>query len=522
MASTEEDLRAAAVRLARVCHGQRDGYRRIWEHLHGRRNEIYTPAKVTEEYRRLVEQSSFNILPFVVTNLVQALYFAGFRSSFDTDPEPEPVNAASPDAVLPEPPPRYTFEDAWQDNRMDGRQGPWFRSTVEYGISYVLALPGRVYGADDSQLRGELPVVFTPRSPRQMIALYEDPVNDEWPIWALDVHSETTEKITGELFDHETSYWVEVSGYAGEGAKPTIKLQAEAAPGAGRFDWHPKRHGAGVVPVVRSFDSVRDLDEVPRGKVEPLIPTQNQLNQTTFNLLMAQQYSAFRQRWVTGMEIQEDANGAAKVPFNVAVDKMLHAESPDARFGDFAQTDLGGYLQSRDKAQLFVSAVGQVPPHSMVVGAGISNISAEALAALGNSFQQDVADHKNAFGEAIEQLARLTGRLIGDDEMWRDRRAQVVWKDMTARSLAQIMDAWGKAVTMMGVPEEFAWEKLPDITELDLERIRAMREAGSSTEEILEALNAFEGETAAIAAAANGGEAGAVDTGAAADSAVPA
>jgi hypothetical protein len=218
-----------------------------------------------------------------------------------------------------------------------------------------------------------------------------------------------------------------------------------------------REHGLGVCPVVRFLESFDDLDDGPQGIVYPMLPAQRQLNQTTFGLLMAQHYAAFRQRWVTGMALPEDADGNPVEPWNAAVNRVWQAESPDTRFGDFAETSLDGYLNSRDKALLFIASVRQVPPHTLVVGNSVSNVSAEALAALEAGHQLDIGEHKTAFGEGAEQMLRLGGLVMGDTDTWRDTSAQVVWRDTTPRSQAQVADALGKLAQLLDVPPRALW-----------------------------------------------------------------
>ena len=80
------------------------------------------------------------------------------------------------------------------------------------------------------------------------------------------------------------------------------------------------------------------------------------------------------------MALPEDEHGDPVEPFNAAVNRVWSNESPDGRFGDFAESDLSGYLNSRDKTLLHIASRRQVPPHTMVVGESVSNVSAEALA----------------------------------------------------------------------------------------------------------------------------------------------
>lgn len=420
---SEKDIRSAVEALLEARQVEARRLDPIHDAVTGKVNDIYVPRKATQEYKQLVDQSRFNVLPLVIGTVAQALYVDGYRASGSAE------NAA-------------IWDEVWQPNRMDARQAGLWRAAIEYGVSYAIGLPGRPAPA------------ITTFSPRRCTALYADPLTDEWPELAL-VH------VGGKrykLYDSAAEYKVLLPEGGGK-----IKLDGEAG-----------EHGLGVCPVVKFSAAGGDLDDGPRGKIEPLLPVQRQLNQTTYSLLMAQQYSAFRQRWVTGMTVEEDANGNPREPFDVGVDRILHAEDHEARFGDFAATDLKGYLDSRDKALLYISSVAQIPPHNLIVGSGISNISAEALAALEAGHRQDIAEYQASLGESTEQLLRLCGLAMGDMETWEDTSAQVVWRDTTPRSIGQVADALGKMAQMLEVPPRALWERIPGVTQQDLARWEAM------------------------------------------------
>lgn len=424
----------------------------IHEYVKNRVIDIYVPEKASREYRQLVEQSRFNILPLLIRSLANNFFIDGYRPRRSADNAP-------------------VWDKVWQPNRLDARQAGWWRSALEFGVSYATVVPGR--------LNGEPSAVVTPWSPQRLTALYADPINDEWPQFFMTVG--TSRPVFGpdgtrvvspvSVYDSHHRYDIDVpsstlatplytpNGYRGVTSDITVDVSKARV----------SAHDVGVPPLVRFMDTFGELDDGPEGVVWEMLPAQRQLNQTTYSLGMAELYSAFKQKWVTGLEIQEDGSGNPVEPFNVAVDKLLQAESHETKFGEFGQTDLDGYLSSRDKTLLFISSVRQIPPHTLVVGNAVSNISAEALAALEAGHQQDIAEHKAAFGEAAEQLLRLSGKVVGDDAAWEDTAAQVRWRDTTPRSLAQVADALGKLATLLGVPARGLWERIPDVTDQDLE-----------------------------------------------------
>ncbi|MBC9719511.1 phage portal protein [Streptomyces sp. TRM66268-LWL] len=364
------------------------------------------------------------------------------------------------------------WDTVWQPNRMDARQSGLYRAALSYGVSYAVVLPDPV--------RPQI----TPFSPRRLTALYGDPVNDEWPQYAVSIGMPRPLMGAGAVgmvcaitvYDDQFTYTVDVPASLlmpaiGEARADPLPLEGVA------LDFRQvevREHGLGVCPVVRFLESHDDLDDVPQGVVYPMLPAQRQLNQTTFGLLMAQQYAAFKQRWVTGMAIAEDEDGNPVEPWDAAVDRVWQSDSVDTHFGEFSETNLSGYLDSRDKTLLYVASVRQIPPHTLVVGNAVSNVSAEALAALEAGHQLDIGEHKTSFGESIEQMLRLSGKALGDEDTWRDTSAQVVWRDTTPRSLAQVADALGKLATQLEIPPRALWERIPGVTEQDLQRWEAL------------------------------------------------
>lgn len=420
--------------------------------------DIYVPRAATAEYKKLVDQARFNVLPLVVKSVAQHLVVDGYR------PAAQRENSAVWDA-------------AWQPNRMDARQAGLYRAALQYGVSYARVLPGRL---------GEDPApVITPFSPRRMTALYRDPVNDEWPQYAISVGiprplldaASPTQMVTDiTVYDAHHTYTTELPSEVV--TPPAVGNYSHMLPFEGLAIDAKKvkveTHDLGVCPIVRYLDSYEDLDDGPEGIVYPMLPAQRILNQTTFGLLMSQQYAAFKQRWVTGMAIDEDEDGNPREPFNSAVNRVWQSDSPDTKFGEFAETNLDGYLNSRDKTLLYVASARQIPPHTLVVGNAVSNVSAEALAALEAGHQADIAEHKTSFGESNEQLLRLCGLAMGDTDTWEDTSAQVVWRDTTPRSIGQVADSLGKMAQMLEVPVRALWERIPGVTQTDIERWESM------------------------------------------------
>lgn len=435
MVMARDEAVSTARRLLELRDGEQGRLDRIQRYMCGKHDSVYVPRGARAEYRWLIERARVNILPLVVTVVAQNMYVDGYRpAGSDENAEPWAV---------------------WQANRMDARQHGIHRSVLTYGAAYALVMPGK-----------PVPVI-TPFSPRRLTALYADPVNDEWPVLAVEDRSENTAKgkrRVVRVYDDQARYTL-------TGKPDGSQLEADGE------NW-VMEHRLGVCPVVR-YINTEDLDgDGVVGEVEPLIEVQDQLNMTTFNLLMAQQYAAFRQRWVTGMAPPLDNAGNPVEPFRSRVDGLFVAEDADTKFGEFGQTDLKGYLDSRESTVRNIATISQVPPYHLL--GQMVNLSAEALAAARDGLDRKTDERESLCGEGHEQTLRLCALASGDKAAWEDMAAQVVWRDTSARSLAQTVDALGKLVTMLGVPPQELWERVPGVTQTDVERWKSAAEQGDA------------------------------------------
>ncbi|NML55392.1 phage portal protein [Streptomyces sp. R302] len=434
MLSNDQALKVGR-QLLELREAEQPRLEKIAAYMRGEHDSVYVPNGARAEYRWLIDRAKQNVLPLVVSVVSQNLYVDGYRSTGSDE------NAAS--------------WKVWQANRMDARQHGIHRSVLTYGAAYNVVMPGR-----------PVPLI-TPSSPRRMTALYEDPINDEWPRYGIEVRQVVTPKGPARqvfMYDDDARYPMvakkDGSGLQMDGARQVMK------------------HGLGVCPIVRYVNMI-DLDgDGVIGEVEPLITAQDQLNMTTFNLLMAQQYAAFRQRWVTGMVPQADEEGNPTAPFRSRVDSLFVAEDSETKFGEFGQTDLKGYLESREATNRHMATVSQIPPYHLL--GQVANLSAEALAAARDGLDGKIDEHESVLGESHEQTMRLVGLASGDTAAWEDVSAQVVWRDTSARSLAQTVDALGKLATMLGVPPQELWEKIPGVTQTDVARWRAALAEGDA------------------------------------------
>jgi hypothetical protein len=447
---------------------------RIDNYIHGKHDDPYMPPQADDEYKLLAKRAVSNWLPLLIGTPAQALYVDGYRPSTSTSGLPTASSSAS------------TQWTHWQRSRMDARQAAVYRGALGYGHSFVLT---------EKTKKG---IVSKGLSAKRTAALFEDPANDETPYAAITIVSKPRGETLGKarLFDGKSEYAVQFKSYT-----DTDSIRV----GAG------KRHGATECPVTRFAASV-DLEGRTVGVVEPMIPLQNRINQTIFDLLVAQTYTSHEVRYVTGMAPplqmeMVDENGQVTTDPALAVDsrprldtagnpipaninhnarRFLFAEDPDVKFGSLPAGPIGSLIDSVDMSIRHLAAISQTPPHHLL--GQIANLSAEALLAAETALSRKITEFQSIFGEAWERVFRLAAEMEGDTAAQDDFAGEVQWRDMESRSLAQAADALGKLADQLGIPKRGLWKRVPGVTQTEYEDWEQMAEDDDSVGQLASAL----------------------------------
>lgn len=403
---------------------------KIRSYATGNRDFEWLPSGVPQEVKTLAKIARVNVLRYIEQAPKQALYVDGYRAR---------GAAGGPEVDEPVGDLEGAGWRSWQRNRMDSRQIGVHKAAIRYGIGYTLVLPG------------DTGAVIRGYSPRRLTAFYGS--DDEWPDFALE-QRRTRRGELWRLFDESHAYWV---GSDDRGDLAFIDAEV---------------HDVGHVPVVR-YLSDDDLDDDLEGVIEPHMPLQDQIDVTTFSLLVAQHYGAHRQRYVIGW-LAEDENERAKA----SASSLWSFEDDDVTVGEFAQTDLKGYIESREATLRHLATVSQTPVHELL--GTMANLSAEALVAARDSHNRALEQYRTLFGESHEQTLELAGRIEGTTV---DVGAWVRWRDMEARSLAAAADAFGKLVTQLGIPAEAFWDRVADVmgvSQQEVDEWRRIADSGDS------------------------------------------
>jgi hypothetical protein len=371
----------------------------------GTNGGLAVPKNARNELREIIDSGVTNWLRLVVETTAERLIVEGFRLSDQTDPSSE-------------------LWDWWQANRLDGRQMPLYVEVEKSGYSYVSVWPGQGEGA---------PPVITPESPFGVFVSYED--DDPFtPSAAV--------KVRGSMA------WLYT---------PAFVVSFEHDRAAGRFaPTGAVENPLGEVPFVK-FRANGTLDGGHASELDVAIPIQDRINRTTVDRLIAAHFSAFRQRYATGLVIDVDEDGKPIAPFNAAADRLWIADDPEVKFGEFGEATLSNYIGAVEADVHHLAAVTRTPPHYLL--GQMVNLSAEALVAAETGLARKVAERQQVHGESWEDVMRLAAKAAGRDELAGDVKLETVWRRTETISEAQVVDAAVK-LKSLGVPDEALWERV--------------------------------------------------------------
>ncbi len=431
---------------------------RIDNYLRGDHDDPYMPDLADDEYKLLAKRCISNWLPLLVDTPAQALYVDGYRAGREAVADTDSKGWKH-----------------WQGSRLDGRQLAVHRGALSYGHSFTLTeriRSGREAGK--ARTKG--------LSAMRTVAVFEDATNDDDPYAALTVTKwpgdDEGDWGKARLFDEQHEYRIEFR------SATEVRVTETFA------------HGNTECPVTR-FTAHVDLEGRTLGVVEPMIALQDRINQTVFDLLVAQTYGSFKVRTVTGMAppLQRDpetgepildaAGNPQPVPINHNAKRFLFADDPDTKFGSLDETPLGGFIESIDMSIRHLAAISQTPPHHLL--GQIANLSAEALQAAETALSRKIQEFRVTFGESWERVFRLAAELEGG-EMPEDNSGEVIWRDMESRSMAQAADALGKLREQLGIPAKGLWKRVPGVTQTELDDWDDMDRQGDTPRSLAEAL----------------------------------
>jgi hypothetical protein len=338
----------------------------------------------------------------------------------------------------------------WQRNELDAQSAVHHTSTLATGYGYMMVQGGE----------GESPVI-TIEDPEQTIVAYEPGTRTR-----AAALKRWTDEWTGRLnvnlyLPDETYKWQSAS--SGWTTGLSIGSWKEREP---RLE-----NPFGIVPLVE-FANDPTIRGEGRSEIRRVIPLNDAVNQLLSNMLLAAEFSAFRQRWLTGVEIPVDPDTGQPIEaFKAAMDRLWSVEDPDAKFGEFSETNLENYVKAIEMLVQHIAAQTRTPRHYFWQ-AGTSP-SGDAIKSAETGLVAKVKERQVLFGERYEEVIRLAFTFSGDSR-GDVIDAEIRWADPEYRTEGELTDAVIKQYQAGLITWDTALGRL-GYTPQEIERMRTER-----------------------------------------------
>lgn len=375
--------------------------------------------KARSAFQRLLKQSRSNYTGLVVDATAERIQVDGFRFGDEDVGDEEAWRI-------------------WQASSMDADSDLLITEAVKVGRAFALVAPH----PEDSATP-----IITAEDATQAIVAYKPGSRRERAAGLKTWLDDWTGQFMATLYLPNGLYKFQAPQPAQGVVKPRwVRREVEGE------QW-PAPNPMGVVPLIE-IQNRPDLLGEAHSEIEDVLDVQDRINKTLIDRMMAQEFSAFRQRWMTGYEVPTDDNGQPIEPFKAAVDRLWVIEDENVKVGEFSSTDLGPYLASIEADVQHMAARTRTPAQYLL--GKLSNVNGETLKATESGLVAKVRQRCRPLGEGLEEVVRLYLKAAGDT---RDLSSiEVIWHNPEFRTEGELVDALVKMSTL-GVPHEALWER---------------------------------------------------------------
>lgn len=439
---------------SRILTQNRPRYYRSERYYAGDHDLAFATDKFKNAFGSLFREFALNLCPAVADALRDKLVVSGFAVE-DGDGE--------------------TAEQAWkiwQRNRMGKRSGEVHKEAIKNGDAYAIVWPD-----------AEGKATIYPQQAGSCVVRYDE----EQPgriLWAAKYWE------TAELLPRMNLYYPDrIERYIGakQRSQPTDpKLLPES------INYKPYdgeggpviRNPYGKVPVFH-FANNADLGQLGESELKNAVPVQDALNKSVLDMLVAMEFSAFRQRWIAGIEIEYDERGAPIAPFRSGAERIWITESAETKFGDFAASDLKQFIEVKENFTIDMARVTGTPLYYFIQAGG-THPSGESLKKSESRFINKVRDRMEAFGN-----------------IWEDVMAFALMIESRRQTSVRLFTEW-EDPSPMGEKEKM--EILLAKQDLGVSMEKLLEEAGYGEEDIKQMVAAKQAEREAMVRSFNRGE----------------
>lgn len=242
---------------------------------------------------------------------------------------------------------------------------------------------------------------------------------------------------------------------------------------------NPVVHNLGQVPVVHYPNNAPMLGDYGISELKDVIPLQDALNKAIADMLVSMEYSAFPQRWATGIDTPDPDPDTGEVipPWKPGPNNIWYSSNGEAKFGDFAIADPTKFLAVQDQFDSDIARVSQTPIHHLTMTGSFP--SGESLKTAESPFSAKKLDRQKSHGSGHSEAMALMFKLIGNTD---PIIIEPDWEPAEPRSQADQIQQ-GLQMAQAGIPLEIVAKHM-GLDEQDILALQAAAEeqnAGRAT-----------------------------------------
>lgn len=163
--------------------------------------------------------------------------------------------------------------------------------------------------------------------------------------------------------------------------------------------------GLSRIPVFAFVNNPDDMTEQGQSLLTTVLPMQDMLNKAWSDMAVTMEFSAYPQRWVTGVDPRLDEEGNEVPYLTPGIERLLTSSSPDSQFGSFNTADLTQYTAVIDKVLQAMASGARVPVHAFAPS-GVWP-SGEAMRKAEDQLIATAKDRMEDWGNVAENMLTL-------------------------------------------------------------------------------------------------------------------
>ena len=377
-------------------------YERAERYYDGRHDLTFATEKFQNTFGTLFREFAMNLCPAIVDAVRDKLRITGFGTSdLGRHRDASPAASETADSADVDQTGRR-LSRIWLGNRMPLRAGELHGEALKTGDAYAIVWP-------DEEGRA----CVYPNRAASVSVIYDD--ERPWHITRAAKYWLTADRHMRINLFYPDRIEKFVTRQRNEGILPGadsfVPIDAgDEGSDTARAAVVPNPYG--VVPVFH-FANNASIGSPGRSEIEPAIPIQDGLNKAVLDMLVAMEFSAFRQRWIAGLEVETDpSSGRPIVPFQAGIERLWIAANSETKFGDFNVADLVQFLKVKDSFRIDMASVTGTPLHYFLQAPG-DHPSGESLKKSETRFLAKVRDRQLSFGQVWADVMAFALRIEG-------------------------------------------------------------------------------------------------------------